>query len=340
MNSVAKVYIGLGDRNSLDPGGEGTVVFDDVRLYRRKCVPARRQPAMDFDDDCTVDFVDVMLMAEDWLRTDVNFLDLGIVPQAPGAAVAWWKLEQSDGTTAVDYINGYHGVLEGDYEWTGGHDGGTAVEFENGKVLVPDAAGLKPLYEVSVSAWVYYSENQSSARIVVKGADDKETYYIQIDDDDASFQVRDANNKRFEATNAVWRKEWVHIGGTFDGDSNSLRCYVNGQLVGKSAEKTNVTFVTKGGTLSQDTNDLAIGNRSDANDREFEGIIDDVRLYNYALSEAEVVWLASGGSGFVPLRSQFNVYDGEPADRVQAVNFRDLTMLAEEWLKTKLWPPE
>ncbi|MHC4618452.1 MAG: LamG-like jellyroll fold domain-containing protein [Planctomycetota bacterium] len=341
LSVIQKMYIGFGDKGGGVPGGYGDVHFDDFRLYLRKCVPWRLKPAMDFTDDCKVDFSDVQVVANEWLRTDVNFFDLGVVPQEPSSAgmVAWWKLEQSDGTTAVDYKNGYNGVLQGSYKWTTGHNGGTAVNFDNGKVIVADAPALRPQTKVSVSAWVYYLEEQGGAsRIVVKGADNKETFSLQVDsDDEGSFLVRDVCDSDYGTQSDVWREEWIHLAGTFDGDSNTLRCFVNGQLTGEDAEDTKVDFVNKGKTLSQDPCGLAIGNRSDANNRNFEGIIDDVRLYDYALSKAEVAWLASEGTGYVPLRSRLNFYKEEPD--WQVINLSDLAFVADQWLMEEKWPP-
>jgi len=45
--------------------------------------------------------------------------------------------------------------------------------------------------------------------------------------------------------------------------------------------------------LSQDTNDLAIGNMSEDDRIPFEGTIDDVRVYNYALSAPEIAYIAT-----------------------------------------------
>jgi hypothetical protein len=340
---IERMYIGFGVKGGEVPGGYGTVYFDDIRLYQRKCVPWRLKPAMDFTDDCKVNFEDIEVIAAEWLRTDVNFLDLGITPQNPGSTglVAWWKLEESDSDNVVDYTgNGYNGVLTGDYEWTVGRgDGGTAIDFEDGEVIVPDAPALRPQTKVSASAWVYYTvEQDHSARIVVKGADNKETFGLEVGgDDEGGFHVRDVNNNLLESSTGVWRNEWFHLAGTFDGDSNTLRTYVNGQLIGDEAENDEVDFVNKGMTMSQDTNDLAIGNRSDDDDRYFEGTIDDVRLYNRALSQAEVVWLATDGTGYVPLRSQFNFYSEEP--EWQVINLSDLAFVADEWLKEEKWPP-
>jgi hypothetical protein len=66
-------------------------------------------------------------------------------------------------------------------------------------------------------------------------------------------------------------------------------------------------------------------------------MIDDVRIYNYGLSQAEVAWLASDGTGYVPLRSKYNIFYDE--DR-QKVNFRDYAKIFDAWNDKQLWPPE
>jgi len=82
---------------------------------------------------------------------------------------------------------------------------------------------------------------------------------------------------------------------------------------------------------------LAIGNRSDATDRAFEGLIDDVRVYNRALSAAEIAYIATDETGIFTVQSVANLYNDETlGDR--AVNLRDFAKLAENWLVRKLWP--
>jgi len=344
LTDVNKLYIGFGIRGNPNPGGtpggSGIVYFDDVRVYLPKCVPERLKPLGDFTDDCKVDFDDVRQMAREWLRTEL-FFDEYTDPGTDGL-VGWWKLDEGDGNDITDSsIYGNNGKALGDYEWVRGHDG-PAVEFSNGKVLVPDDGNtpeLRPLYTVSTSAWIYYSEEQdNSNRVIVKGADNKEVFIMQVDDDDElSFFVRDVNDNSFDTGSDVWRDEWIHVAGTFDGDSNAVNCYVNGRLADSNE---NADFVAAGMTLSQDTNDLAIGNRSDANDRNFEGTIDDVRVYERALSAAEVAWLASDGTGHVPLRSEVNIYD-EEATGAKAINFKDFALLMDDYGKDALlWPPE
>jgi hypothetical protein len=65
--AVTNLLIGFGDRNNTDTaGGYGTVWFDDIRLYRPRCL-AQYRPAGDATGDCAVDYWDLKVVAEDWL---------------------------------------------------------------------------------------------------------------------------------------------------------------------------------------------------------------------------------------------------------------------------------
>ncbi|MHC4482345.1 MAG: LamG domain-containing protein, partial [Planctomycetota bacterium] len=194
---------------------------------------------------------------------------------------------------------------------------------------------------VSACAWVYGGKQSASSRVVVKGADGKETYSLEFTNDDKmNFFVRDSNNKEpddfknYAVHGRVWQDDWIHLAGTYDG--NSVKCYVNGEF----QEALDANFVVTGAfTLSQDINDLAIGNRSDDDNRAFKGTIDEVRLYDYGLSAAEVAWLATEGTGYIPLTLEMNIYDKELPGK-QTINFKDFAMLLEDWLKEGMWPPE
>ncbi|MHC4388789.1 MAG: LamG domain-containing protein, partial [Planctomycetota bacterium] len=227
-------------------------------------------------------------------------------------------------------------------EWVAGrpNDVNYALDFDGGRVLVQDSQELRPLHQVSAAAWVKYSEAQSSSRVVAKGKNDKETYSLEVGgDDDLVFLVRDGNDPNaadYEGYNAesdkgtVDRDEWVHVAGTYDG--NSVKAYINGELVAENNEANSIPF------LSQDTNDLAIGNKPEATDNPFKGIIDDVRIYDRALTAAEIGYLASDGTGIVVETSIANLIDDGEAPGERSVNFRDFAILADEWLKREFWP--
>jgi hypothetical protein len=73
LNSVRYLSIGFGARcnSTVLDGGEGEVVFDDIRLYPRHCVP-EYGPVADFTDDCVVNWADVKVMSEEWLTEGID----------------------------------------------------------------------------------------------------------------------------------------------------------------------------------------------------------------------------------------------------------------------------
>jgi len=345
---LEKLFIGFGTRGGLVPGGGGLthwVHFDDIRLYPAYCVP-EKGPKADLSNNCIVDFADIEIMADAWLETDVNLGEV-VKPDANGL-VGWWKLDDGDGNIATDYAgydnNGVIETIDVDVWWVAGRPlpngtpDGNALEFDGGRVLVPDACELRPKHQVTTCAWVKFPEAQDhSARVVCKGADNKETFGLEVNEDDIfTFQVRDGNAPNADEypryavdSNELDHGEWIHLAGTFDG--NSVKCYVNGQLEGTNNDANAVVI------LSQDTNDLAIGNRSDDDDREFIGTIDDVRVYNYALSLEEVKYIATDGTKIFSVQSVANLYNKEDLGE-RVVNIRDFAELAKDWLEKKLWP--
>jgi hypothetical protein len=184
-----------------------------------------------------------------------------------------------------------------------------------------------------VAAWIYIREETDAARCIFKGKNDFETYEIEISGDEQFiWVVRDPNGNRYGLDEGVvWPGDWIHVAGTYDG--NALTSYVNGEL--EQTDDVN----NPSGMLSQDLAGLSIGNKpnGDANDTSFEGTIDDVRIYNYGLSQAEVAWLATEGSGEFFITTPVNIFSGEDPE---VINFRDFAALMENWGGTGFWPPD
>jgi len=335
LNNVQNIYIGFGQRGSSDEGGMGDVFIDDVRISGSKCIP-ELGPEWDWSDNCIVDLADVGIMADEWLHADA-VLNTSVPTVGP---VGWWELDDGIGTTATDSSgNGNTGTLEDSTTWVAGHIGTGAVEFsgDGGRIGVLHSPELMPESQVSVTAWIYATDSISgSVRVVAKGTDanDWEAYYIQFNSNErVTWTIRDTDHNNLPEdgleSDDLNLNEWIHVAGTYDGDV--MKLYVNGQV----ADQATIGVVG----ILQDSNDLSIGNASDVNDRAFIGKIDDVRVYDYGLSAAEVAYLATGTTptGYVPLDSQVNIYDEEDPGQ-KAVNFRDLAKFMSSWLEEKLWP--
>jgi hypothetical protein len=330
LTDVQKITIGFGDPDAVAPAGDGVVYFDNIRLYPPRCVPSVLKPLADLSGNCIVDFPDLRILGESWLRID-KYLATSVPPASP---IAHWELDEGTGSTALDSGPSLlHGTLEGSYARVAGHIGAGAVDFSGGKVLVPDAAVLRSMANVSAMAWIYSEQSQGAARILVKGPDNRESYELEAQEDsELDFVVRENGTQPSLVRHSVTAKnlrlnEWIHVAGTYDG--TDMKCYVDGQL---EASDTVGSF-----TISQDTNDLAIGNRSDEDDRPFLGKIDDVRVYAIALTEPEIAYITTQTTGYLPLLSIANIYDNESQGN-KVINFRDYAVMMAGWLDEKLWP--
>lgn len=66
----------------------------------------------------------------------------------------------------------------------------------------------------------------------------------------------------------------------------------------------------------------------------YDGLVDDFRIYDYALSQFEIAHVATNGTGV------FTQEISSPADldANNKVDFRDLGDFADSWLDNGLWP--
>jgi hypothetical protein len=70
LTDVNSIAIGLGRHDNPQAGGSGLMYFDDVRLYRPRCVPDKLNLSQaDLNKDCVVDLRDLDMMADDWLTS-------------------------------------------------------------------------------------------------------------------------------------------------------------------------------------------------------------------------------------------------------------------------------
>jgi hypothetical protein len=313
--------------NTTIQGGLGIVYFDDIRLYASRCVPEIIQPQGDLSDDCAVTWLDVEIMAEEWLESDVDVSPV----QNPGSTnlVGHWELE---GDANDSSGNNYHGSAEGNHNWIDGKIGSGAIELTGGWVVVEDAGStpkLRPANQVSIAAWINLASSPpGGTRLVIKGRDDYESYATETDGDGFKFFIRDpiGSDSSVSSEAELPLDEWVHIAGTYD--NNDLTVYQNGQA------DASITVGAK--ELLADANDgLGIGGRYGDSSNRFEGAFDDVRIYDRGLTRAEVAYLASQGTGTILLDSEANLYSGE---LVEVINIRDLAVMLDHWLEVELWP--
>ena len=95
LEAISGFAIGFGVRCDCvgGAGGDGNVMFDNIRLYAATCVPAFG-PSADLDEDCDVDINDMDVLATDWLKHAETFT-FPVITQPATPPVLWYKFDDS-----------------------------------------------------------------------------------------------------------------------------------------------------------------------------------------------------------------------------------------------------
>ncbi|MGA2867684.1 MAG: LamG-like jellyroll fold domain-containing protein [Verrucomicrobiota bacterium] len=217
--------------------------------------------------------------------------------------VGWWRAENN----TLDTIGTNNGAWVGTSSYTNG-EVDQAFNF-NGPpgeswVQVPDAPALHFTNAMTVEAWVKvrsYTAPANDFEIVSKfggptPVNEAAAYTFSIDPvlQEAYFIVDYPGTPLgfttvYGSTTKIPINQWTHLVGTYDG--SMLRIYVNGQFSGSA------TPVTQG--INPGNNPLVIGCTLQDNSSPtsfFNGQIDEVSLYNRALSSNEIAAVYNAGA--------------------------------------------
>ncbi|MBI4159563.1 carbohydrate binding domain-containing protein [Candidatus Wolfebacteria bacterium] len=225
--------------------------------------------------------------------------------------VGMWTFDGNDmsGNTAIDRSgNGNNGTLTNGPQKTIGKIG-QALNFDgvDDYVDAGNNSSLNDLGASTVSAWIYpkgWGEN-SYGRIFDSDSCCSSWYIFHLDNDGTAPDKTLRFNVDFDSTdltrsgaaNLITLNQWQYVVVTWDGAAaaSGVKFYVNGVESSSYGQEANgvTSRVTGSPSLA------LIGNRTNA-DRTFKGLIDDVRIYNRALTEAEIRQLYKAGSSFHP----------------------------------------
>jgi hypothetical protein len=211
-----------------------------------------------------------------------------------GSLVASWSISEGS-ATLTDSVGGYSGVVHG-AKWSPAavviNSSGYALDVGSGVVggvefkdksyvEVPDA----PIFRsenFSVAFWVsadtssdyanvmgkqYYVAGQQAGWMICWGEENPRLMHLVV--------FNPSHKATFSVGVLVTLGEWTHL--VFTLDSQTIAAYKNGKLVGK---------VMSNGYLP--TNEPFRIGRAYGEDHYFDGLVDDILLYNSAISETDV----------------------------------------------------
>jgi hypothetical protein len=201
-------------------------------------------------------------------------------PPPPSALVAHFTFDELDATQVTDMSGrGNHGVIAGAVRVDGVSGGALQFDGVNDWVTIADAPSLDLVASFTLEAWVKPSAIGGYRTVVLKEGTGFAPYELYASSDTpvpAAFFTTTSGVRSVTGTTALVTNGWTHLAATYDGVN--LRLYVNGSP----------RSVARSGSLRTSNGPLRIGGNQVWGGEFFAGAIDEVRVYNRALSTAEI----------------------------------------------------
>ena len=217
----------------------------------------------------------------------------------PGGLAAWY---QADGNTNDSSGNNNNGA------WVGapGYNSVNAARAVYGQsfspsgasgnyVAVPDGASLDLTHQVTISAWISMNAAPAVGNdyvVLSKGpTPTTENYSLYVTnvgggDLELAVQTNNASLARYVSSGAnLIASQGVFYDLAASLDGSTVKFYVDGRLVSQTAQTA---------ALAANTGPLEIGGDALATNNTFNGYIDDVQIYNQALTAAQLLTILKG----------------------------------------------
>ncbi len=221
--------------------------------------------------------------------------------------ISYYRLDEASGTVAHDYRSGLNGVYNSTTLNQPGYnpvDSDTAAKFGPGtgsyvgSVNIDFSSAGNSAF--SVEAWVKGNAQTTDAGLITKGTGGGgEQFNLDCGSGSHAFRffVRDSGGGVHLANGTIAPNgNWHHLVGVCNEASGFVVLYVDGV---SNASGT----ITAGSGILGSTNAMSIGSRQSgttAYDAQFNGSMDEVAIYNYALSAAQVQTHYSVRTNFPP----------------------------------------
>ncbi len=258
LTGVNSITIGFGNKDNPVVGGAGHVFFDDIRLSR--LLPADTEPEPESVD--------------------------------PGTAnlVASYSFENNAQDSSG---KGLHATLSGGVQYVQGATGyGSAIALDgaNDYVELPIGSAISSMTDATVGLWANFSGDGGGwQRLFDFGS--SETNYMFLTPSTGTtgpmrFAIRNDDTPESQVT-APYRLPtgWHHVAVTIDSTSMELTLYLDGRAA--TSGTTQILPMDMGETTQN-----WLGRSQFAADAYYMGSVDEVKIYDKALSSLEVLYLA------------------------------------------------
>jgi len=209
--------------------------------------------------------------------------------------VGWWKLDETSGRDVADSSgNGNIGkILNGEPRWqpSGGKIGGAFLFDGKGDwVHVANESNFDCTSEVTVAAWIKVNRFDKDYQAIVTKGDSAWRIQRNQGADSIEFACSGLKIPSGNQYGGLYGKKsvndgkWHHIAGVYNGEKMIL--YIDGKEDASQPAS---------GPIAHNDEPVYIGENAEMTGRFWNGLIDDVHVYNYALSEGQIMALYNEG---------------------------------------------
>ena len=226
--------------------------------------------------------------------------------------VSAWLFDEGSGGTAYDSGGANNGIIHG-ATWTAGKFGGAlAFNGTDAYVEVPDSPSLHLPEGLTVAAWMFVNTLGNHAAIIWKGEmiGWGANFSFRAATSTAGMtwgRCKDGGEEYFATDGVINTGEWTHMAmvsrAQADADGNHMSAYINGEdITGVTGQGGNIVEPPPYLVFEGEPVEIGVGRGiggTVGNDTYFDGIIDEVVIYNRALTPGELRRIADFGAASV-----------------------------------------
>ena len=350
LTNVSRIYIGFGVRgNTTNPTttGRGVVYFDDIEIHPPRCRPAYALAAGDLNGDCVIDTSELSMIARDWLMSGY---DLPTIPP-PTAPILRWQFNEGSGTVSTANSGSYGTAFNATFstasnerpDWvTDRYEGAYALDWDKTRgggqgdmdwLAFPSDLNLDT-YDLTITMWLKpegaYGEWDWPSLLESRSSTSGTGFGVGSW---GELMYWSNDNDYWNWHSDLWLTPGIWSFAALTIEPNQGVIYLDEGL--GPVSRTHVAPHAKLRDF-----DAGYANRIGANTtgdtyghHGYNGILDDVRIYDYALSASNIAYLT--GHNHVPLEDwRADINDDDKVD------FKDYAVMANNWLDEILWPFE
>lgn len=207
-----------------------------------------------------------------------------------GPLVGRWNMEEGSGSMLRD-VSGYgnNATLKGAPGWVA-YNSGTALQLNGADqwAVARHTPSLNITQAITLAAWIRPEQRADQYLIYKAGSGETNGYELSLSNaGKVHFRINEeSSSNKYHLSSAVAYptdgNTWMHVAATFDG--TVMKLYING--VEEKISSLNVAL-----SILPNSEDLFIGARVNGQNP-YKGALDEVRIYNVALSAADIAELA------------------------------------------------